>query len=105
MAKANPERHVGRKLLKNPLILMASLLAAWLAVLCVVGDNGLTTLNRCSQMIRNLEVENEALRNRNADLTEDIKCLKDDNDTIEAVAREELLLVRPGERIIYIQSH
>lgn len=47
-----------------------------------------------------LAAENQRIARQNRQLQEDISALKSDPETIEQLARQELGMVRPGERVI-----
>ena len=71
-----------------------------LAVMAVFGDNGVLALRRLRaevdtlvRAVRTLEAENERLSRA-------ISELQEDPAVIERIAREELGLVRPGERVL-----
>jgi cell division protein FtsB len=71
-----------------------------LAVTAVFGDGGVLALRRLRGEVAALRQAVEALEAENARLTQAIAELRDDPAVIERIAREELGLVRPGERVL-----
>ena len=66
----------------------------------VFGSNGLLALRRQLQEERQWQQRNETLRRGNQALQKRIHELRTDPKTIERIAREELMLADPAERII-----
>lgn len=80
----------------------ASLGGLFLALLAyqVWGENGYFALRRKWQEEREWQERNEALRRKNEALQKRIHELRTDPKAIEKIAREELMLARPEDRII-----
>lgn len=78
---------------------LAILLLVGLAVVSLVGNRGLVRLYQMHQEKAALEREIEALDAANALLKEEARALRSDPSRIEAIAREELGLVKPGEQV------
>jgi cell division protein FtsB len=76
------------------LLVLVILLAASL-----LGDRGLIGLIRMYQTRAALVRDVERLSATNAALAEDVRALRIDPGRMEAIAREELGLVRPGELV------
>ena len=70
-----------------------------LGIFSAVGERGLVPLYRLARTRADLEREIARLRETNAHLTEEIRSLREDPGRVEAIAREELGLVRPGEAV------
>ena len=68
------------------------------------GANGYWALEQRWQEQRGWETRNQVLRGHNADLEKRIHDLKTDPKAIEKIAREELLLVRPEDKLILGQQ-
>ena len=68
--------------------------------LVVYGGSGLLRVWRLKQEVEVLEREIAALRGQNQDLARTVDRLRSDPATIEKIAREELGLARPGEKIL-----
>ena len=68
--------------------------------LVVYGGSGLLRVWRLQQDVETLEGEIAALRGQNQDLARTVDRLRSDPAEIEKIAREELGLARPGEKIL-----
>ena len=79
-------------------IVVAALLL--LAVMAVFGDNGVLALRRLRGEVDSLVREVRTLEAENERLSRAISELQEDPAAIERIAREELGLVRPGERVL-----
>ncbi len=81
---------------------------AWLAagaagallLLALLGDNGVLALWRLRAEVAALQRDVQALEAENDRLRQAIAELRDDPAVLERIAREELGLVRPGERVL-----
>ena len=79
-------------------ILVGALLV--LGVMAVFGDNGVLALRRLRGEVASLVRDVRTLEAQNERLSRAITELQDDPGVIERIAREELGLVRPGERVL-----
>jgi cell division protein FtsB len=70
----------------------------------VVGEKGLLESMRARREYREVAASLESLRRENARMREEVRRLKEDPGTIEAVAREELGLIGPGEVLFIIKD-
>ncbi len=70
----------------------------------LVGENGLLQQLRARESYQAQRLSLEALREENQQLRNDIRRLRDDPDTLESLAREELGLIRPGEVLVIIKD-
>jgi cell division protein FtsB len=81
-----------------------------LAVGCVlivdalVGDRGLLAMLKARQQYRTLEAALARSKAENARLREEARQLREDPDAIEAIARRELGLIRPGEKLFIVKD-
>lgn len=75
-----------------------------LLVDAMVGDRGLVERMRASSHFEEAEASLAALRQQNAAMREEIQRLNEDSSLIEAVAREELGLIRPGEVLFIVRD-
>ena len=82
--------------------LLFSLLTAILIANALVGDRGLPDTLRIRREHRELEAAIAALRATNQRLQLEVERLRNDPDAIEHLARRELGLVRPGERLFIV---
>ncbi len=71
-----------------------------LAVMAVFGDNGVVALRRLRGEVDSLVRDVRTLEAQNERLSRAIRELQEDPGVIERIAREELGLVRPGERVL-----
>jgi cell division protein FtsB len=81
-----------------------------LAVGCVliidalVGDRGLLAMLKAREQYRSLEAALVRSREENAHLREQARQLREDPQAIEEIARRELGLIRPGEKLFIIKD-
>jgi cell division protein FtsL len=71
-----------------------------LSVVAVFGDNGVLALRRLRGEVDTLVREVRSLEAENERLSRQISELQEDPAVIERIAREELGLVRPGEKVL-----
>jgi cell division protein FtsB len=94
-----PEGGGGRSRLRLLLLGMASLV---LTLGAVFGRHGLLELRQFRLERDRMATENARLEKENAALAADVEALRSDPLAIERVAREQLGLVRPGEKLILL---
>jgi len=70
----------------------------------VVGDRGLLAMLRARREYDQLAATIASQRAENARLREDVRRLREDPAAIEEVARRELGLIRPGEKVFIIKD-
>lgn len=70
----------------------------------LVGDKGLLTMLKARQQYRALEASIDASRAENARLREEARRLKEDPAAIEDLARRELGLIKPGEKLFIVKD-
>jgi cell division protein FtsB len=81
-----------------------------LAVGCVliidalVGDRGFLAMLKARQQYRTLEASLARSRADNARLRDEARELREDPQAIEEIARRELGLIRPGEKLFIIKD-
>jgi len=81
-----------------------------LAVGCVlivdalVGDRGFLAMLKARQQYRTLETSLAQSRAENARLREQARQLREDPEAVEEIARRELGLLRPGEKLFIIKD-
>jgi cell division protein FtsL len=68
----------------------------------IFGAHGFLSMRRTQDGIKKVQSEIERLNKENAELEQVVKELKSDPHAIEKIAREELILAKPGEIIIKI---
>ena len=83
---------------------MFVVLAAVVAVDAVVGDKGLMAMLKARRQYRTLEAALDRAKTDNARLREEARRLREDPAAIEELARRELGLIRPGERLFIVKD-
>jgi cell division protein FtsB len=95
-----PSLPIWRKAL-NYLLVFAT---AVLLVDALVGERGLVATTRARRVSAELGTKVQRLRGENARLRESTRRLREDPTTIEAAAREDLGLIRPGEVVVVVKD-
>jgi cell division protein FtsB len=98
-AAANRERH-GRKILAGLFFFVVCVLI----VDALVGDQGLVETMRARKQYDRLAADLARLRSENARLREEARSLREDPAAIEEIARRELGLMSPGEKLFIIKD-
>jgi cell division protein FtsB len=70
----------------------------------LVGDKGLLAMLQARETYRALEQALADARAENARLREDARRLREDPNAIEDIARRELGLIRPGEKLFILKD-
>lgn len=96
MAKQNRGKRIGQ--------ILAIVFAIVLMVDAVVGDRGLLAQRRASREFEAVTRALELKRMENARLQEEVRRLKNDPTAIEELARRELGLIRPGEKVFIVKD-
>jgi cell division protein FtsB len=78
--------------------------ACVLAVDALVGDRGLVATIRARKQYNQLATDLARLRNENAGLREEARRLREDPAAIEEIARRELGLMSPGEKLFIVKD-
>lgn len=86
------------------LVWLATIVAAWGCAATVFGAGGLVELMRSRSELDDLAAQVAEAEAANAALEAEIEALGNDPAAIERVAREELLLGRPGETIYLLPT-
>jgi cell division protein FtsB len=95
---AHPARN--RRIVHLLLLFIASVIVAD----GFVGDRGLIAMLRARQQYEVLAASIERLRAENARLREEARRLREEPAAIEEVARRELGLIKPGEKVFIIKD-
>ena len=82
-----------RRQIVNAMVIFSAIV---LLVDALVGDTGFIQRIRARRQVEEAEVSLSTLQRQNAQMREYIRRLRDDPSLIEALAREELGLIRPG---------
>lgn len=81
-------------------LLLVAALAGVLVALIVIGVSGVVRMSRLHAEIEAVEREVGDLRRKGEALGKRIECLRTDPACIEAVAREDMGMVAPGETVL-----
>ena len=90
----------GRRALQYLLVFVTCVLV----VDAVVGEKGLIAMVKARQEYRALEESLARVRAENARLREEARRLREDPATVEEIARRELGMMKPGERLFIIRD-
>lgn len=93
-------RHPRRRTTRNIVLLIAVVLFGN----AIVGDNGLIALIRANRELVATFAGIEALRAENDNLREEVRMLREEPLKVEEIARRELGLIRPGEKVFIVPS-
>ncbi len=75
-----------------------------LVVDALVGEKGLMESMRARQQYREVSASLDAIKRENVQLLEEARRLREDPQAIEALARKDLGLIRPGELLFIIKD-
>ena len=75
-----------------------------LVIDALVGDKGLLAMIEARQQYRALEQSLSEVRGENARLREEARRLREDPAAVEELARRELGLIRPGEKLFIVKD-
>ena len=70
----------------------------------LVGDRGLLAMLKARQQYRTLEASLAHSRAENARLRDEARHLREDPQAVEDIARRELGLIKPGEKLFIIKD-
>ncbi len=102
--RVEPAPIVGTTLRRKGLNIILGFAAAVLMIDALVGEKGLLEGLRARQAYEEAEASLEALEAENARLRDRMRRLNDDRSAVEALAREELGYIRPGEVLFIIRD-
>ena len=91
---------LGSRLLKFAL----AFLACALVLDALVGARGLPAVLQARREYQTLSGELGRIRGENARLRQEVRRLREDPDAIEEIARRDLHLIRPGEKVFIIRD-
>lgn len=89
---------------KRPFQLLLAFVTAVLVLDALVGERGLVERLKVRRQFRDAQASLERLRQENAVMREQVRRLNEDPSAIEALARKDLGLVRPGEILFIIKD-
>jgi cell division protein FtsB len=90
----------GRRLLRVALVVVTAVVL----VDAVAGEKGVFELMRAREAQRTLERDLETLRSENHRLLDQVRRYKGDRATIEELARRDLGMIKPGEKLFIIRD-
>ena len=90
----------GRRVVQYGLIILGSLLF----LDALVGEKGFVENLKARQQYEAIERSLGRLKDDNERLRQEVELLRKDPDTIEGIARRELGLMRPGEKLFIIRD-
>lgn len=98
---ADPQRAGRTRRLVRWLLLFV---AGAIVIDAVVGDRGLIAMRRAREEYNELATAISRQRAENAALREEVRRLTEDPAAIEEIARRELGLIRPGEKVFIVRD-
>ena len=93
-------RSRGRRVLQYLLVFVTAVLV----VDALVGEKGLIAMMKARQEYRTLEQSLAHARAENAQLRDEARRLREDPAAIEEIARRELGLIKPGEKLFIVKD-
>ena len=96
-----PRRHRHRR---RAVLYFVLLVGSVLVVDALVGEKGLLAMLQARQQYRSLEESLAGLRSENARLREEGRRLREDPAAVEELARRELGLIKPGEKLFIVKD-
>lgn len=100
LSGGQPPRRRRRRAIEYTLVFIGCLVI----IQGLVGEKGLLTMLKARQQYRQLEASLEASKAENVRLREEARRLKEDPSAIEDLARRELGLIKPGEKVFTIKD-
>ena len=79
-------------------------IASVLMIDALVGDKGVLAMMQAREQYRELEVSLSDARSENVRLREEARRLREDPTAVEEIARRELGLIKPGERLFIVKD-
>ena len=83
---------------------MLVLLGCVVVINALVGDKGLMAIRKARQEHRALETTLGRARMENARMRDEARRLREEPEAIEEIARRELGLIRPGEKLFILKD-
>ncbi len=93
-------RRLGKRTLQYLLIIVSAVLV----IDALAGEKGLLAMLKARRTYRVLEQSLTQARSENARLREDARRLREDPGAIEDIARRELGLIKPGEKVFIVKD-
>ena len=99
-ASTGQPRRRGRRILQYAFLAAGCVLV----IDALVGDKGLLAMIQARQQYRTLERSLAEVRSENARLRDEARRLREDPSAVEDLARRELGLIKPGEKLFIIRD-
>ena len=99
-ASTGQPRRRSRRILQYTFLLAGCVLV----IDALVGDKGLLAMIQARQQYRTLERSLAEVRSENARLRDEARRLREDPSAVEDLARRELGLIKPGEKLFIIKD-
>lgn len=80
------------------------LVGSVLVIDALVGEKGLLAMMEARRQYRSLEASLAGVRSENARLREEARRLREDPAAVEDLARRELGLIKPGEKLFIVKD-
>ena len=103
-SKRTPERQPAPRRRRRAVGYLVILIGSVMVIDAFVGDKGLLAMLEAREQYRLLEQALAEARGENARLREQARRLREDPAAIEEIARRELGLIRPGEKLFIIKD-
>ena len=106
MKKANAESTAAapRRRQRRMVQYVVTLVGCALVLNALVGDKGLIAMMKARQEARAVEASLSRVRSENARLRDEARRLREDPSAIEDIARRDLGLIRPGEKLFIVKD-
>lgn len=106
MKKANAESTAAapRRRQRRTVQYVVTLVGCALVLNALVGDKGLIAMMKARQEARAVEASLSRVRSENARLRDEARRLREDPSAIEDIARRDLGLIRPGEKLFIVKD-
>ena len=101
---ARPHAGLTRRRRRRALGYFFLLVGSVLAIDSLVGEMGQLAMRQARQQYRSLELSLAELRSENTQLREEARRLREDPAAIEDLARREIGLIKPGERLFIVKD-
>ena len=93
-----------RRRRQRTIVYLVILVGSILTIDALVGEKGLLAMMQARAQYRMLEESLAEVRDENAGLREQARRLREDPAAIEEIARRELGLIKPGEKLFIIKD-
>jgi cell division protein FtsB len=99
-SSGSPTQRLGRRVLHYVLVLVSAIVITD----ALVGEKGFLAMVKARKQFRQLEESLVRAREENARMREEARRLREDPAAIEEIARRELGLIKPGEKLFIVKD-